>query len=434
MDIAASPNPKDSKGIRLAEGVKRSALWAAYVSCFFGIMLAILVSINQDFVFTTFLKIPTEKHGRVGGSLQGFRELIVVVFLSLGGLLADRVGRRFVFGTGFLFLSAGFVLFPTATSVTELGGYYAVSAVGAAFITVMGSLIVGDLVVNESRGRASGIQNFMIGIGGLIAILVLKRLPKIFTDGGRTVEEAGRMAYWVYAGLGVLAAAIVFLFLRYQTQVVKAQRPPLLLLREGFAAAKSPGILLSYIAAFVSRGDLVVIGTFVTLWTNKAALAGGMNAADAAAKGGAVLGAAGVVQLFSAPLIGWMTDKLDRVRALQVAAVIGAIAYLAMFFIHDPLSRGMMFVMMGTGVAQMAGIITSQVLLVEQAPAQMRGVIAGTFGIFGAIAQIGLAWAGGILFDTWREAGPFVIVGLLNLGLVVACQILRPRVLGLKAS
>ena len=43
-------------------------------------------------------------------------------------------------------------------------------------------------------------------------------------------------------------------------------------------------------------------------------------------------------------------------------------------------------------------------------------------------------FAGGILFDTWREAGPFVIVGLLNLGLVVACQILRPRVLGLKVS
>ncbi len=41
------------------------------------------------------------------------------------------------------------------------------------------------------------------------------------------------------------------------------------LAKEGLFAAKHPAILLAYLAAFVSRGDLALVGSFLTLWLNK---------------------------------------------------------------------------------------------------------------------------------------------------------------------
>ena len=71
-------------------------LFAAFASA-----LMLFVSFGQEFVLTVFLKTPLDQQGRVGGGLQSVREIVVLFSILLGGILADRFGRRIVFATGY---------------------------------------------------------------------------------------------------------------------------------------------------------------------------------------------------------------------------------------------------------------------------------------------------------------------------------------------
>ena len=114
-------------------------LFAAFASA-----LMLFVSFGQEFVLTVFLKVPLEQQGVVGGGLQSVREIVVLICIILGGVLADKFGRRIIFATGFLFIAIGFFLFPLATTSNQLAVYYGISAIGAAFISGMLTTVLAD--------------------------------------------------------------------------------------------------------------------------------------------------------------------------------------------------------------------------------------------------------------------------------------------------
>ena len=59
----------------------------------------------------------------------------------------------------------------------------------------------------------------------------------------------------------------------------------------------------------------------------------------------------------------------------------------------------MMGVMVLIGMGQVSGVITSQVLIQQQAPAAQRGSIIGLFGLAGAVGILFCSYLGGMLFD-----------------------------------
>ena len=402
-------------------------LFAAFASA-----LMLFVSFGQEFVLTVFLKIPLENQGVVGGGLQSVREIVVLFSIVLGGVLADKIGRRIVFATGFLLISIGFFLFPFAVNSTQLAIYYGISGIGAAFITGMLTTVLADYIVPESRGKFTGLQAVLNTVGAMFILFGVKRLPKFFADSGMEISEAGKMTYYIVAGICVVVAIVLWLGLYKGKSAENAPEKQsfLTILSEGILEARKPGVALAYFAGFISRSDLVVVGVFLTLWINKAAIASGMNAADATAKVGAILGVGAIAQLLFGFLIGYLVDligkKRSRVDSLAVAAFIGIIAYGTMFFITDPLGKGLMLAMILLAVAQIFGIIASQVFITQQARAEIRGSVIGFFGVCGALAQIILASVGGFMFDKWSPNAPFVLVAILNVVLLLLCFILRP--------
>ena len=68
------------------------------------------------------------------------------------------------------------------------------------------------------------------------------------------------------------------------------------------------------------------------------------------------------------------------------------------------------------------------VLVSQAAPAEIRGSVIGFYGLCGAAAQILISQIGGRLFSGWRECGPFVLVGVLNLVLMVIALLMRKRI------
>ncbi len=404
-------------------------LFAAFASA-----LMLFVSFGQEFVLTVFLKIPLDQQGVVGGSLQSVREIVVLFSMILGGVLADKIGRRIVFATGFLFVAIGFFLYPFATNSNELAIYYAISAIGSAFITGMLTTVLADYVLPESRGKFTGLQAVLNTFGAMFILFGIKRLPKVFADGGMEISEAGKITYYIVTAICVFAAVVLWFGLYkgkpMQNAAKTDQKGFLTILLEGLLEARKPGVALAYFAGFISRSDLVVVGVFLGLWINKTAINNGMNAADATAKVGAILGIGAIAQLLFGFGIGYLVDligrKRSRVDSLAAAALIGVIAYGAMFFITNPLANNMLFAMAILAIAQIFGIIASQVFITQQAREEIRGSVIGFFGVCGAFAQIVLAYIGGYMFDKWSPNSPFILVAILNLILLLLCLVLRP--------
>jgi MFS family permease len=413
--------------VQLQAGVTRSNLRVFYFAGFMAATLMVYVSLSKSFLFNTFLKIPPGEQGRVAGDLQTFREIIVLVAISLGGLLADKLSRRIVFVAGFACLGVSYLLFPLAANVEQLMGFYLINGAGAAFITGMLATILADYVSDADRGKAGGTQGMLAALSGLFFMQLLLALPNLLNKrAGLSLETAGRASYTIIAALALLTALICWVGLQKQNVVQTAQRKGFFaLLREGVVAAKAPGVALAYAAAFVSRGDLVVVGTFLTIWISKAAVTQGMDPAQAFARAIPILLVSTVAQIITAPLIGRLTDRVSRVTALAIAAAIGAIGYGAMIFVSNPLGTGLLVIAVLLGAAQISGIITSQVLIAQYAPPDVRGSVIGVFGLCGALAQIALAKLGGMLFDRWTEAAPFLLVGALNLLLVIVALLIR---------
>ena len=412
----------------VTKGNLATLLFAAFASA-----LMLFVSFGQEFVLTVFLKTPLSEQGRVGGTLQSVREIVLLFAFLIGGILADRFGRRIVFSTGFLLLSVGFFLFPFAETATVLSVFYAISGVGAAFITGMLTTVLADYVMPESRGKFTGLQAMLNTLGGTVVLLGIKRMPKMFADGGMEIGEAGKITYFVVTGLCVLVAIVVWFGLSRSWKAAEGERKGFMtIVAEGIGEARKPGVALAYLGGFISRSDLVVVGVFLTIWINKAGIESGMNPADATAKVGAVLAVGAFAQLLLGFLLGYIVDlvgrKFSRVDSLALAAVIGIVAYSAMYFVADPLGPRMLVVMAILAVAQIFGIIASQVFIAQQARAEIRGSVIGFFGVCGAFAQIVLAYFGGIMFDKWSPVAPFLLVAGLNVVLLVACFILRGRI------
>jgi MFS family permease len=425
-----SENMKKSR-IVLQEGITPGNLAAFFFATFAGLSLMSFVSIGQDILLNVFLKIPTEQQGSVGGTLQAIREVVVLLSIGVGGILADRISRKFVFCTGFLFIALGFSLFPFATNFEQIVGFYAISGIGAAFITGMLTTLLADYIQPQSRGTINGIQGVLVGVGALFTVLFLKRLPKIFADSGMETADAARLTYFIIAGFGLLTAIVLWFALSNKKPAQAEEKQGFFaLLTEGLKQAGKPGIALSYASAFVSRGDLLIVGTFLSLWITQAAQAQGMGLADAAAKSGLILAIGGLSQLVLGPVIGYVFDiigrKSHRVDALALASLIGGVAWCVFYFVETPLENAVLYLMILVGIAQISGVISSQVLVAQQAPPEIRGSVIGFFGLCGAFAQILLNWLGGKLYSGWSPQMAFVLVGGLNFALVVLCFVMRP--------
>ncbi len=415
--------------VELHPGVSRLNMSTFYFSAFISICLLSFVNLIQPYLLTEILRVPLSEQGSVTGAILFWHEMVIIFTIGLAGSLSDRVGRRLIFAASFLIVGIGYGLMIQAGAAWQLIIFRMLFAAGAAGVTSMLSTVLADYVKDHDRGKANGVQGVMNGVGAMTAVFVLLNMPEWFKQSGMDSVAAGFATYYAAAGLSAIAALLLWLGLKEAGVRERTQPKRFIdLIIGGVRAARGPGVLLGYGAAFVSRGDLAIIGTFLALWINKHGVESGYNAAEALARASIIIGISQLAAFLGAPLFGLLADRVNRVTALAVTNVISGLGYISLFLIDDPFGGAMFAAVAVAGVGNIGTLISTQVLIQQQTPAAIRGSIIGFFGLCGAVGILAASKFGGWLFDVWTESGPFVVFGLLSFVLAAWALLVRHNV------
>ncbi len=151
-----------------------------------------------------------------GASLLPITVLLLVLSPSVGGV-TQRIGARIPMVVGPLVCAAGLALF----TLIERGGSYAGSvlpgavALGLGLAVTVGPLTatVLDSVAGQYAGIASGFNNAVARIAGLLAVALLPALSGLVGRSGTDFLAGVHRALWISAGLCVVGAVCSWVFI-----------------------------------------------------------------------------------------------------------------------------------------------------------------------------------------------------------------------------
>lgn len=144
--------------------------------------------------------------------------LILLAFSARSGALAQRVGARIPLTVGPLVLAAGMLLMiPISPGDSYLGGVLpAVAVFGAGLTLVVAPVTATVLAAADERhaGMASGVNNAVSRVAGLLAVAVLPAIAGITGDAfydPAALEDGFRIAMLATAALAALGGLIAWL-------------------------------------------------------------------------------------------------------------------------------------------------------------------------------------------------------------------------------
>ena len=345
------------------------------------------------------------------------------------GALADRIGRRPIYVIGFLWVGAVMFLLPLTETLFQLGVLRAFYGIGSACITSMMATVLADYPQERTRGKmlaASGICN---GLGAIVMAVLLGQLPRVFSDIGYDALLSGRLTYWLGGALAVVTAVVLSRGLKGGVPGAVRKRMPIrqVLVEGALVARGNPRILVACLEAFIARGDLVVVSTFLTLWAKQAGLLDGLTLPEALAAATMLAGTVSLAQLLFAPVVGFYIDKVDRLTAMASAMGLAGVAYIWVGFSADPLALIFIPAALLLGMGESAAILSGAAVIGQEAEEKVRGAVVGLFNLCGSIGTLIIVFVGGFIYDAWMPGAPFVMVGVINLLVMVVAITIRRR-------
>lgn len=372
----------------------------------------VFINVGQAYVLSENLGLPISQFGQISGVLVVVTEVTFLLFAGVYGVLSDRIGRRAVYAFGLFAMGLAYVFYPLARSVEDLAMYRIIYGMGTAAATGMITTISNDYPQEISRGKMIALSGMLLGIGAAFSTLFFGRLPQMFIDQGVDTLTAGRYTHWIVAAISGFSVVILALGLRPGTPVKRKARPPFRkLMTSGLREAKNPRILLAYLSAFVGRSDLVIIGTFSVAWGTVAGQELGLSIAESVQRGAFLSVISLASGLVWSPVMGIIMDRMNRVAAIGFSAALGTVALLSTWLVDDPFDNVYLPVFVLLGIGQISCLYASQALIGQEAPLKERGAVIGAFQFCGALGILFFTGLGGLLFDMWIPAGPFIFVG-----------------------
>ncbi len=288
-------------------------VWATFVC------LAVIFGVSYSFAafFENFAKEFAAQRADVSW-IFGLCGLVYFVLGAGGGMLADRWGPRLVCMTGMVFIAMGLFLTSLAQSLTTVYlSYGLLVGLGIAFVYTP-SIASVQPWFNKRRGLASGIASSGVGAGTLILPVVVSYL---------LTEINWREALQLMS-FGVLMIGLTAGFL--------LKRAPNL---SGNTSGQLPGLTLSAALKTPSfkwlyMGTLLGAPVMFVPFAHISAAARDAGVPDAQAV--ALVGLIGIGSLVGRFAIGWLADRMGRIKTLMLMQGLMGLSYLVWAGAQDP--------------------------------------------------------------------------------------------------
>ena len=288
-------------------------VWATFVC------LAVIFGVSYSFAafFENFAKEFAAQRADVSW-IFGLCGLVYFVLGAGGGMLADRWGPRLVCMTGMVFIAMGLFLTSLAQSLTSVYfSYGLLVGLGIAFVYTP-SIACVQPWFNKRRGLASGIASSGVGAGTLILPVVVSYL---------LTEINWREALQLMS-FGVLMIGLTAGFL--------LKRAPNL---SGNTSGQLPGLTLSAALKTPSfrwlyMGTLLGAPVMFVPFAHISAAARDAGVPDAQAVG--LVGLIGIGSLVGRFAIGWLADRMGRIKTLMLMQGLMGLSYLVWAGAQDP--------------------------------------------------------------------------------------------------
>ena len=393
---------------------RRNALTILFAS-FWTIGFVTFLNFMNPYVFAL-LGIPEEEQGSLAGLLVSLQEITQIAICGFIGAWSDRVGRRPIYVGAMVLLAVGFAAYPMASGEAQLIGLRIAYSIGATACTVMLTTCQGEYINDKYRGRWIGIVGFVNALGVVVMVAFFSKLPSYFGQMGLSDVNALRASFWVCSIAALLLAILLHFGLQAPNPGAKSATPNIFRqAAKGLTLVRQQPLLsLSYLTSYASKGDLVIVTTFLSLWVTQAGIAAGMSPAEAVARAGMIFGFVAGCGLVWPFVIGTMLDRVPRLVGIGISFVIASIGYLSVALIDDPLGPMMWVAAFLLGIGQASAIISAGVLIGQVAPEGYKGTVFGASNLAGSAGIVTLTFFGGLLFDAYGASSPFILVGVIN--------------------
>ena len=403
--------------LEFASGISGRNAWTYLYVCMAIMPVISFLSFSQPYVLSEVIGLPVEKHGQVTGLLTTMQEIVVLLLVSFAGGLSDRIGRRPIYAAGTLIAGAGFAVYGLANSVSDLFLGRFIYAIGLSFVGVMIAVTAADYPAEQSRGKLAGTGGVLNGLGIGLATALFAGLPALFKAQGLSSADAGRYMLFFMAGLAVVTAVIMQAGLKGGTPTgtrsrISLRRVVQIGVQQG---RENPRLLVCYAGSFISRADLTLVATFVSLWLQRVARDEGLDGPQALAKAGLMFALIQGSALLWAPVAGALLDRVNRLACVVGALLLGAAGYTLLGLQDHPFTPMGYAACVLVGIGQMSVILSVTALLGQETPVNVRGSVIGLAGFCGGLGILATSFAGGFLFDYWKISGPILLVGAANL-------------------
>lgn len=392
------------------------------------ISIITFMSFMQPYVLNEILQIPTERQGRFTGNLAAMQEVVIILLMGFFGAWSDQVGRRLVFVLGFGFLGFGYFIYPLATSESQLTLFRLIFAIGGASAPIMLSACIQDASQEVSRGKWVAFNSICTGSGVLFMALVLAKTPVWYQTLGADAATAGRFAFWTTTGFCIIIAIALWFGLKTEKRVPSAKKSLVRQVGKGIReGVRNPRLAVAYAGAFIGRGDLIIVSTFLSLWIVQYGRDHELSTATSLAKAGMLFGIVQGSAMLWAFLMGMISDRLNRLTSLCIGLLIATLGYSWMGEMDDPFAPVVIPAAVLLGMGETSVLIAAGALIGQEARPKIRGAVLGVFGLIGGVGIMFATFAGGLVFDNIGRTAPFTLMGLMNLALLLVVFVTRLR-------
>jgi MFS family permease len=327
------------------------------------------------------------------GFIEGVAEATAQVAKLFSGAVSDWMGKRkllVLLGYGLAALTKP--LFPLASGIGMVVVARFIDRIGKGIRGAPRDALIGDITPVELRGTAFGLRQAMDTVGAFVGPLLAMVLMAASSDNFRLV-------FWVATVPAIVSVLLILYGVQEPDAPPKSERQPFPIQRSELRRLDFAYWLLVGIATDLTLGRFSE--AFLLLAANHVGLAVALIPG--------VLVTMNVVYATSAYPFGRLSDTMSRRTLLVLGAIFLIVADMVLATAGTPWQVFAGVILWGLHMGATQGLLST--LVVDAAPADLRGTALGMYNLITGIALLAASILAGWLWTAFGPAATFLAGG-----------------------